>query len=642
MPSSHIHAHEILLKYWGYENFRPPQAEIIESIVAGHDTLALLPTGGGKSICFQVPALQMGKLCLVITPLIALMKDQVRQLLNRGIAAEMLVSGQSFKEQEFILNRCVDGDVQFLYVSPERLHSRALQSRLHIMPIGLLAVDEAHCISQWGFDFRPEYRRLAEFRLKLKTVPIIALTATATPEVVNDICQQLELKNANIFRKSFLRENLSYVVRECENKEEQLLHILNHSHGSTLIYVRNRKMTESISQLLRKNQISASFYHAGLDANTREKRQDAWTHNHIRVMVCTNAFGMGIDKSDCRLVIHYEMPDSLEAYYQEAGRAGRDGNKAYAVLLHHPSDINSANNKLNLQYPEIKLIQKVYQALCNYYSIPAGHNSDISYPFSIYEFTNRYDIKTTDLISCLKWLQNIELIHFNESLTRASQLKFLIGQGTLYKFQVEHPNFDAFIQLLLRSYGGLFDHYIPINESLIAGRGHITNEEVVKILRKLHQLNICDYQEVKDGPHITFIHERIKPEEINIKQSDFNIRQKQSSAMLQAMIEYSVNPQFRCRSQILQNYFGENTTSDCGVCDICLSRKKEFGQAHLPLIEKQIESIVNEKPITLIQLKQRLNYLSPTDISDALRRLFDQKIITYNSLAELVWKEEKK
>lgn len=505
MQQKPITPQHILQQYWGYNQFRSLQTEIIQSVLDGKDTLALLPTGGGKSLCFQVPAMLKEGFCLVVSPLIALMKDQVENLEKRNIKAKAIYSGLNYKEINLILdNACFDNDLKFLYVSPERLNTSLFLDKLPALPINLIAIDEAHCISQWGHDFRPEYRQIAALREHLPNINIVALTASATKKVVADIVTQLNFNEKNIFTKSFERKNLQYIVRQTENKPEKLLSIINNSNGSGLIYVRNRKQTEEISKFLLLNNISADFYHAGLKGETRNLKQNAWIENKVRIMVCTNAFGMGIDKPDCRLVVHYEMPDCLEAYYQEAGRAGRDEKPAYCILLHDGSDDINAKKKIGVNYPDINEISLTYQAICDYLQVPVNAKPDRSFDFDIISFVKRYNFDAFKTLSCLKILEQSNLIVLSEAFYEPSKIKIICSHETLYKFQVENEKLDAFIKFLLRSYGGLFDNYVRLNELELANRIKLPVASIYKYLERLHTLEIIDYIKNKELSQLTF------------------------------------------------------------------------------------------------------------------------------------------
>ncbi len=633
-----MNPHEILHQYWGYKEFRPLQVEIIESILQGKDTLALLPTGGGKSICFQVPALMKDGICIVVSPLIALMKDQVENLNKRDIKAVAIYSGMSYREINITLDNCIHGNIKFLYLSPERLKSEMVRGRISQMNVNLLAVDEAHCISQWGYDFRPEYLQIAEIKSILKNVPILALTATATPDVIKDIQHQLNFAKPNVYIKSFERSNLSYVVNTFEDKNKRLLTIISKVKGTVLVYVRNRRKTQEIAMMLTQNRERADYYHAGLPYALRVKKQDDWTQNKIRVMVCTNAFGMGIDKPDVRLVIHYEMPESLESYYQEAGRAGRDEQKSYCVLLFNHTDELEAQHRLELSFPEETEIKRVYQALCNYYSMPIGADVDRSFNFDIADFCKKFNIVATIAYPSLKILEQCDLITLSDGFYEPSKIKFLLSQEELYKFQVEHPTYDDFIKLLLRSYGGVFDQFIIINEKLLAQRIKKESELVVSFLDKLHQLQVIDYQKQKELPQITFTSVRADAANISLNKALLKKRKETATTKLNAMISYAKNTSI-CRSKKLLEYFDEFGGTDCGVCDVCLERRKlgmnddEFEG----LIEK-IKTIVIIKKTSLQELVDSIVEEKEEKIIETVRFLLDSDKLHYNSSQHLEWK----
>lgn len=634
-----MNIHEILKQYWGYEQFRPLQQDIIESVLSGKDTLALLPTGGGKSICFQVPAMAKEGLCIVVSPLIALMKDQVENLKKRDIRAVAIYSGMSYREINYTLDNCIHGDIKFLYLSPERLKSDLVRERISQMNIGLLAIDEAHCISQWGYDFRPEYLQIAEIREMLKGIPVLALTATATPEVVKDIQAQLKFPKPNVFVKSFTRKNIAYVVNDSEDKNQRMLHILSKVNGSGLVYVRNRRKTQEIAYLLSKNRISADYYHAGLPHEVRNKKQEDWIKNKTRIMVCTNAFGMGIDKPDVRVVVHYEMPESLESYYQEAGRAGRDEKKSFGVLLFNHSDELEALKRLESSFPPEKDIRRVYQALCNYYQIPIAASVDRSFDFDIIDFVKKFNIETGVAYPALRILEQTDLITLTESFYEPSKIKFLMNQGLLYKFQVEHPHQDEFIKLLLRSYGGVFDQYIAISEKLLAQREKRDEPALRKQLIQLHQLGVIDYQPQKDQPQLTFLNNRVDAETIDFRKSLLQKRKVTATEKLNAMLDYAKNSVV-CRSKKIVSYFDEYSSEDCGVCDVCLIRKKieltndEFGH-----MMNGIEQHTSKQPLLLTELVQHLKQYHSEKVIETVRYLLDNDKLRYNSMQQLEWKK---
>jgi ATP-dependent DNA helicase RecQ len=631
--------HEILKQYWGYEEFRPLQQEIIESVLSGKDTLALLPTGGGKSICFQVPAMAKDGLCIVVSPLIALMKDQVENLKKRDIKAVAIYSGMSYREINYTLDNCIHGDIKFLYLSPERLKSDLVRERIIQMNICLLAIDEAHCISQWGYDFRPEYLQIAEIREIIKGIPVLALTATAPPEVVKDIQAQLKFPQPNVYVKSFTRKNIAYVVNNSEDKNQRMLHILSKVNGSGLVYVRNRRKTQEIAYLLTKNRISADYYHAGLPHEVRNKKQEDWIKNKTRIMVCTNAFGMGIDKPDVRIVVHYEMPESLESYYQEAGRAGRDEKKSFAVLLFNYADELEALKRLEASFPPEKEIRRVYQALCNYYQIPIGVSVDRSFDFDIIDFVKKFNLETTVAYPALRILEQTDLVSLTESFYEPSKIKFMMGQGLLYKFQVEHPHQDAFIKLLLRSYGGVFDQYITISEKLLAQREKQDEKTLRKQLIQLHQLGVVDYQPQKDQPQLTFLNHRVDAETIDFRKSLLQKRKQTATIKLHAMLDYAKNS-VMCRSKKIVSYFDEFSSEDCGVCDVCLLRKKiELSNEEFIQLMNAIEEATFDKPVLLDALVKHLTNFHQEKILETVRYLLDNDKLRYNSTQQLEWKK---
>ncbi|MBR6330986.1 MAG: ATP-dependent DNA helicase RecQ, partial [Bacteroidales bacterium] len=519
---------EILEKYWHYDHFRPLQEEIIDSVLAGKDTLALLPTGGGKSLCYQIPALATDGICLVISPLIALMKDQVRMLTEKHIKAKYLVSGMSHREIEIILNNCIHHDVKLLYVSPERLQSRLFIDHLRQMKVNLIAVDEAHCISQWGYDFRPPYCEIARIRQYLPNVPVIALTATATPEVVDDIRQRLEFRNGNVFRSSHLRPSLSYSVFQEDDKVGKMMRIISNVGGSGIVYVRNRRRTLELARLLNDNNIPAAAYHAGIPIKERDQRQKDWQKSPNGVMVATNAFGMGIDKPDVRFIIHYDLPESPEAYFQEAGRAGRDGRKAYAVLLYQQSDINRLRESLENDFPAPNYIRNVYRAICNYYQIPVGSGQDCQYDFDLEKVCNSYGLNAYMVFRSLTFLEREGLICLPDHNELQSRLYITIGKEELYRFQLAHRDIGDMLTAILRLYGGLFTDFTPISESVIAQRCGKTETQVYNMLKELNRLQIAEYRPKTIKPQIIFTSPRIDIKDIYV--SDRNYKDLKNAA----------------------------------------------------------------------------------------------------------------
>ncbi|MFN6081254.1 MAG: ATP-dependent DNA helicase RecQ [Bacteroidota bacterium] len=631
----------ILKTYWGYNSFRPLQEDIINAVLQGNDTLALLPTGGGKSICFQVPALAKPGICIVVSPLIALMKDQVENLQGRDIKAVAIYSGMSYREINIALDNCIYGDFKFLYLSPERLKSELVRIRLQQMQINLLAIDEAHCISQWGYDFRPEYLQIAELRELFPKVPVLALTASATPDVVKDIQEKLGFKKENVFKKSFTRANLAYVVNQTEDKQHKLLHMLNRVPGTALIYVRSRRKTQEIATYLSLSGIRADYYHAGLTHELRNKKQDDWINNRTRVMVCTNAFGMGIDKPDVRLVIHDELPDTLEAYYQEAGRAGRDEKKAYAVLLTALADIKDARDRFEQSFPPEKEIKRVYQALCNFYGVPAGASPERSFDFDIADFCTRFDMKPLLVYPALKILEQCDILALNEVFFEPAKLMVTVSHEVLYKFQVEHEAYDDFIKILLRSYGGLFDRYVPIHEKTLASKTRIALNTIVDLLNRLTRLQIIDYQPQKDKPQITFLQERLHTEHVQLSPLIMVKRKQLIKQKLEAMIVYAQNTTL-CRSRKLVGYFNEYDADDCGTCDICLLRKKtELSAAQFEELVNTIEQKVSTQPLHIDELVTLIKGYHATQSLEAIRFLLDNNKLRYNVTKQLEWSQPK-
>ncbi len=637
MQQKPITPQHILQQYWGFNQFRPLQTEIIQSVLDGKDSLALLPTGGGKSLCFQVPAMLKEGFCLVVSPLIALMKDQVENLEKRNIKAKAIYSGLNYKEINLILdNACFDNDLKFLYVSPERLNTCLFLDKLPALPINLIAIDEAHCISQWGHDFRPDYRQIAALREHLPNINIVALTASATKKVVADIVTQLNFNEKNIFTKSFERKNLQYIVRQTENKPEKLLSIINNSNGSGLIYVRNRKQTEEISKFLLLNNISADFYHAGLKGETRNLKQNAWIENKVRIMVCTNAFGMGIDKPDCRLVVHYEMPDCLEAYYQEAGRAGRDEKPAYCILLHDGSDDINAKKKIGVNYPDVNEISLTYQAICDYLQVPVNAKPDRSFDFDIISFVKRYNFDAFKTLSCLKILEQSNLIVLSEAFYEPSKIKIICSHETLYKFQVENEKLDAFIKFLLRSYGGLFDNYVRLNELELANRIKLPVASIYKYLERLHTLEIIDYIKNKELSQLTFTVERQDIKYLALNKKYLVDRKQTYIEKIQAMMVFA-NPSSICRSRQILEYFNDFSADDCGYCDVCIDKKKILSEQNLSnVMKKEILAIVTKAPISAIELFEQLNKYDLQKFTIVLRLLLDNNILHYNNNYQLI------
>ena len=568
----------ILKKYWGYDDFRGIQREIIESIGSGHDTLGLMPTGGGKSITFQVPALYSEGTCIVITPLIALMKDQVQNLRRHGIRAAAIYSGLSREEIVITLENCIFGDIKILYVSPERLSSELFRTKLRHMKVSFITVDEAHCISQWGYDFRPSYLQIADIRKDLPDVPVLALTATATPQVVEDIQEKLSIDHShqaqsmfNVFRMSFERKNLAYVVRRAADKRDELIHILNSVKGSAIVYARSRRRTKEVAELLNEAGISATFYHAGLDSTIKDKRQKNWQSDQVRVMVATNAFGMGIDKPDVRMVLHIDCPDSLEAYFQEAGRAGRDGKKAYAVLLYNEGDHRKLDKRISDTFPEKDYIRKVYEHLAYFYQVGVGSGYHATFEFNIDDFCHKFRHFPIQVDSALKILSRAGYIEYTEEQDNQARVMFTISRNELYRLENNTPNEEKVITALLRNYGGLFTDYNFIDESFIASQCGMQPNQVYMVLKNLSQKHILHFIPQKKTPYVRYLQRREDTEHIQILPSVYEERKEQFRQRIHAMIEYATNDHI-CRSRQLLRYFGEEDSHDCRQCDVCLSQ----------------------------------------------------------------------
>lgn len=599
---------EILKQYWNYDNFRGIQEEIIESIGKGHDTLGLMPTGGGKSITFQIPALAQPGLCLVITPLIALMKDQVRNLRDRGIKALAVYSGMTREEIVVALENCIFGDYKFLYISPERLDTDIFRAKLRNMKINMITVDESHCISQWGYDFRPAYLKISEIRELLPTVPVLALTATATPEVVKDIQTKLGFReDSRIFRMSFERKNLAYIVRNTESKQEELLHILNSVSGSAIVYTRNRKRTREVAELLVNNEITATFYHAGLNNDVKDQRQKSWLSGESRVMVATNAFGMGIDKPDVRLVIHVDLPDSPEAYFQEAGRAGRDGQKAYAVLLYAKSDKATLSKRITDTFPDKEYIRKVYEDVNYYFQMAMGDGLGCTFAFNLDEFCRNFKHFPVQADSALKILTRAGYLEYTDEQDNASRILFTIHRDELYKLRETDPETEKLINVILRSYTGLFTDYAYINEDSLAIRSGLTRQRIYEILLMLTRRHILHYIPRKKTPYIIYTRERQEAGRLAITRDIYEERKESYITRIKAMTEYAT-AEDKCRSRMLLRYFGEKNEHNCGLCDVCLSKHHSgMKLGEFQEMENQIREQLETSPLSAATLLNRIN-----------------------------------
>jgi ATP-dependent DNA helicase RecQ len=621
----------VLQHYWGYDHFRQPQLEIIEAVLNGKDVLALLPTGGGKSICFQVPALLKEGVCLVITPLIALMQDQVSQLKERGIHAVAIHSGMTYAQIDITLDNCIYGKVKFLYLSPERLQTELFSARLKRMKLSLVAVDEAHCISQWGHDFRPPYLEISTIRDTHPLVPILALTASATSVVQKDIIQSLKLRKSVIYQKSFARENLSFLIRQTENKEKKLLEALQRVPGSAIVYVRSRKTTESVAKWLIRQHISATYYHAGLTYAERSQRQEAWITNQCRVMVATNAFGMGINKADVRTVIHLDLPENLESYYQEAGRAGRDGKKSFAAIVYHPSDIDHLRSKVEISHPSLEELKKMYQALANYFQLAEGSGMSESFDFDLEEFASRFSLKPLHIYPALKKLEEEGLIQLNEGFYRPSQVHITVEHKKLYEFQVAHARFDPLIKALLRLYGGeLFSEFMIISESQVARALKWRVEEVGRLLNELQRLQLLEYLPANERPSITYLLPRQDSAHLPIQVKRMNERRELHFGQMEKMIAY-VEQRQQCRMQFIQEYFDEETFITCGVCDVCVARKKKENLEILKDYESQVLYLLKQRKYAVEELEKTVDPKDRELFMEVIRDMVDQGQIKYDA-----------
>ncbi|WP_439559161.1 RecQ family ATP-dependent DNA helicase [Dyadobacter sp.] len=625
----------VLKHYWGYDAFRPFQEDAIRTVLNGIDTLVLLPTGGGKSVCFQVPVMAMEGVCIVVTPLIALMKDQVEQLKKRGIPAAAIHTGMSKNEIDITLDNCIHGNTKFLYVSPERLRTDIMIARAAQMKICLLAIDEAHCISAWGYDFRPSYLLISDFRKRIPGVPVMALTATATEEVRADILDKLEMKNARVFKQSFARANLSYSAFAEDNKEKKILQVLKNVSGSAIVYVRTRKRTKEIADWLNRHGISAQAYHAGLPFKERSERQSAWIRNQTRAVVATNAFGMGIDKPDVRTVIHFDLPDNLEAYYQEAGRAGRDEQKAYAVALFNQLELEELSDNIERRYPPVETLRRVYQSLANYYQVPVGSGEMSGYSFDIQDFTGIFGLAPNETHYALKLLEEEGFIQLSENFNDPSRVHFLVDNRELYDFQIRYQEFDSFIKVILRLYGGeVFTEYVRISEIEIAQVYFAPEAEVIKKLKFLAERDILDYQPRKDKPQLTFMTPRYEAGLLPLNVFEIQRKKERDLTKARAVARYASHTQI-CRTLLLLEYFNEFDAEECGICDICLKKKKHeaTNDENLPL--RIVQYITNEGLITPVKLSHAFEKTDENVFLKTLQYLIEQEIVRYDSSGNL-------
>lgn len=620
----------ILKRYWGYDSFRPLQLDAIKSIASGQDTLVLMPTGGGKSIIYQVPTLASTGVCIVITPLIALMKDQVDRLRKHRILAEAIHAGRSHREIDRILDNCIYGDVKFLYISPERIDSEMFRMRCARMDVALIAVDEAHCISQWGYDFRPSYLQIARLRDLCPNTPILALTASATPKVAEDIIYRLRFDKPNIKRMSFARSNLSYVVRHTEDKREHLLRIVNNVSGSGIVYVRTREKSETIAQFLQQNGITADFYHGGLGFVSRNLKQEQWINGQNRIMVATNAFGMGIDKADVRFVIHYDICDSLEAYYQEAGRAGRDGKPAYAVLLVSDDDPSRAGQRLRLEFPPLDTIRAVYEKLFNYLQVAIGEGKNRSFSFNIHDFASRMKLYLPTAVNALKILQQNGYLILTDETDNPPRIRFIVQRDDLYRMRVIRRELDHIITVLLRQYSGLFSDFIPIDEQEIAHLSGYQIEHVRELFKQLWQLHIIRYIPGNRSPILMLTEERLPEENVRIAPESYKLREEIAREHVDAIFRYA-NNQDECRSLVIQRYFGEQSTTPCGRCDLCLERRKHRTAAPETTNRNRIRTLLLERlkkaDLGVKQLAENIPFPIDTILAEVSALIEEDKII---------------
>ena len=618
-----------LKKHWGYDSFRPLQQDIIEAVLNNKDTLALLPTGGGKSLCFQIPGLVIGGTCLVISPLIALMNDQVQNLKSKGISAVAITSSMNAKEIDIALNNAAYGHVQFLYVSPERVENETFRQRLSYLPIGLIAIDEAHCISQWGYDFRPSYLKIAELREYFPNVNMIAVTASATKEVVEDIQLKLNFKNQSIFRQSFERKNIRYVVQLEENKYERLLKVVNNIGGSGIIYVRNRKKTEEICKWLIQNKISASFYHAGIKANDRALVQQNWIDNKSQVIVATNAFGMGIDKPDVRFVVHLDLPESLEAYFQEAGRGGRDEKTAYAVLLCNNFDVVNLKEQYEQKTPSVEEIKHCYQAVFNFYQIPVESGEGLSVSFDMDEVARNYNLKPVTLFNSIKCLEKEGYFSFLDSGFEPPKVMMVMGKDDLYNFQVKFPKYEPLVKVLLRSYGGLYEQYSIIKEKDVAYRAKISEHELISQLDNLHKQGVISFVPQTTLPKLIFLQNRINLKFESIRLINYPILKEKALTRIKSVVNY-VTEKNICRSRLLLSYFNETDFNDCQFCDVCIEKYKRNLETDEGLIEN-IKIELTHQSLSLQTLIGKFQTVNSKRLNDLINKLIDDDVLLIDS-----------
>lgn len=628
--------HKVLKTYWGFDDFRSSQLDVIHSILEGKDTLVLLPTGGGKSICYQVPAMMMDGICIVISPLIALMNDQVEDLKAKNIKAVAITSGLTFSEQDVALDNCIYDNYKFLYLSPERLENEMVKSRLEKMTINLVAVDESHCISQWGYQFRPSYLRIATIR-QTTNAPIVALTATATKTVVEDVQEKLAFRAKHVIKSSFYRDELSYVVLNQEDKDQKIIQVINKVKGSSIIYCKTRKETKRVHLLLKEHGISSQFYHGGLDYVERLSKQKQWVLNHIRVMVATNAFGMGIDKPDVRLVIHNHLPNNLESYYQEAGRVARDKKLGYAILICNTYDTDHLISDIKKNYPNIEDVRHVYQQLANHLGLATGSGQFSEFAFDLATFCEKYNLDYLKTFNILKLLEREELIKLNEAVNLPSRVYIKLSHADLYKFQIANKSYDDLLKMMLRSYGTLFESYTKIQESIIAKRTQLSTEEIKVRLEKLNDLEVINYIPQNSHSKLIFLKERLDVKQLNLSKESVEKRRSIEIKKGNSIINYVKN-QHQCRSSLLIGYFGEKNHSNCGKCDICLQRKKlNISNIEFEKISNGIQKLLSDNALTIDDIVMKLVDYREDKIIKVLQFLSDNSQIAFNTEKKLYW-----
>ncbi|MFN5421960.1 MAG: ATP-dependent DNA helicase RecQ [bacterium] len=624
---------EVLRQHWGHEEFRPLQQEIISSVLNKKDTLAILPTGGGKSVCFQVPGLLLEGCCLVISPLIALMDDQVHQLVQRDITAAAIVSGMTYDESMSVIDACASGDIKFLYVSPERLQSKRFIEHLISLPISLIAIDEAHCISQWGYDFRPSYLKIAAIREWLPRVPVIAVTASATRKVKDDIIEKLNMKQSVSFMTSFARPNLSYHVEQCDDKINRIIAITEKLSGSGIIYCKTRKKTKELSDALKQRGVVSDYYHAGLDQETRKEKQQLWQEGKIRIIVCTNAFGMGIDKADVQLVVHADIPDCIESYYQEAGRAGRDGKRAYAILLYRQQELDELRKLPNIKFPDITTIRKVYQALANYLQLPSGIGAGRYFDFDLDDFVQKFKMDVNEVVYSLQALKQEQIISYLEHVYMPSRVEFISGREGIEEFEYAYPELEPIIKALLRNYSGILDHSVRIKESNLAWILKRDLQTIYEQLELLNRANIIRYLPKKELPQLCYLQDRIPTEELQINYKHYLERKHEYIQRIEKMIGYSSSS--LCRSVYIGQYFGDESIKPCGVCDTCSAKNnRKLDMKDFDEIMNKVLILLNLSSLTYQEILNRTG-VEEIYLKEVIKMLKEEQLISIDSQGKI-------